>query len=55
MSEEDEYRIIANYIVGLGLMCAGDPHIIAGRLAGYLFDEEEAGSIRRIIEENGYE
>lgn len=44
---EIEYAVISNCINTLSVVCAGDRNKIIDILTGYLFDEEEAGSIKR--------
>lgn len=47
MKKEIEYAVIKNMISSLAVMCAADEDKIIELLTGYLWDEEEAGSISR--------
>ena len=49
MKQKEEYEMMANLIVNLGLMCSGSPFVITRKLEGYLFDEEESAEIVDII------
>ena len=45
--DEREYAVIANAVGILSIMCAANRDKIVDLLTGYLWDEEEAGSIKR--------
>lgn len=45
--EEIEYAVLKNAIRTLCVVCAGSEDKVIDLLTGYLFDEEEAGSIKR--------
>lgn len=49
MTEEQEYKVICHCVGILATMCAADETKIIEILTGYLWDEEEAGSIKRIL------
>ena len=46
---EIEYITIAYISKMLANMCAGNPERIIDKLTGYLWDEEEAGLIKKVI------
>ncbi len=55
--EEIEYKVINNCISTLAVICTADFNKIMDLLTGYLWDEEEAGGIKRapqpIVSANG--
>ena len=46
LSPKQEYEIICNLVSALAVICRGDDNTIVDMLTGYLWDEEEAGSIK---------
>ena len=48
MNKQDiEYAVIKNIVKVLAVMCTANPEKIIDILTGYLWDEEEAGYIKR--------
>ena len=47
MNEDQEYKIVGHCVSILATMCAADKVKIIEVLTGYLWDEEEAGDIKR--------
>lgn len=45
--KEIEYAVAKNLIKSLSLICAANPEKIIDLLTGYLWDEEEAGDVKR--------
>lgn len=46
LAQQREYRTVSYLVSTLANMCAGSPNQIIDLLTGYLWDEEEAGSIK---------
>lgn len=49
-SSEAEYKAVAHLVSALGFMSASNPDKIVDLLTGYLWDEEEAGEIKKSTE-----
>jgi hypothetical protein len=47
LKQEREYRTASYLVSTLANMCAASPNKIIDLLTGYLWDEEEAGDIKR--------
>lgn len=48
MKQKDiDYAVIANVVNLLAVMCAANKDRIVEKLTGYLWDEEEAGEIKK--------
>lgn len=49
MNEKQKHKAIGFLISALATMCAADEDVIIEKLTGYLWDEEEAGDIKRAL------
>jgi hypothetical protein len=47
LEDQRDYKTVFLLVSSLASMCAGNPNKIIDNLTGYLWDEEEAGSIKR--------
>lgn len=53
MTEQEqkrEYQTVSYLVSALSNMCAASPNMVIDRLTGLLWDEEEAGCIKRAFE-----
>ena len=46
--QQREYKTVSYLILTLANICAASPDKIVDNLTGYLWDEEEAGQIKRL-------
>ena len=48
--QKREYKTVSYLVSALSNMCAASPNVVIDRLTGLLWDEEEAGCIKRAFE-----
>jgi hypothetical protein len=53
-AKQIEYKVIANMINSLGVMCAANEHKILDLLSSYLFDKEESNQIRKLFHNESF-